>query len=1542
MRRRTTARRRLRRRVLGALVLAAGALGVVPLLTSSGPATSSAAAQQGGGLLTPQTDASVPARDVTMIGASPAEAPGETWGVGVRDGASAIVRYTTAGGWSLAGEPLDSTGRPLAGFELDRVEGFRLPFPSPLAGQMTADGSGVLAGTAPQTGGTGTRQVLLVRAPGGAFTEAPALPEGTLKEGESLFGLNLAPAIAALEEAGGGAGVLVAPVDEGGGAVGAVLHWDGHSWTREPIEIPAKSSKEFQVLAIGASSPQNAWLIARLSSEYAPGSVALFRRHVGSGAEATTWRPVTPRAGGEAGEPLSVPVEEGHLHKPFVIPSGYQSQILTVTSEGVWIDGVRRDAQASTTVYFKPEGETAGSVLGAWCKLPAGAPASAPPCQYELPEALPTADARSFAWADPSASGGFGERVITGFPEGVSLSLEGSAFTSVLALGGSPAPADVGGTFGAAFASPREGWLGQETLPVHLTTAPAPSRLAPWPVAFHGALLAVAPEPGAPVGALASEALAVGDAGEIARYKPGEGWLPESLLGPGGQRETPRLRAVAWPTRARAYAVGDPTAEKLNQMWLWRAETGLWEQDPAQPANFRGNLLGVAFDPSNPARGYVVGQGGVLLRYGKTWTQEPEAAIPPPARGANFTSIAFAGSEAIVAYRKLPDPSRDRYEGGVIVNDGSGWQIDQAAAAALGANVPWAVAGLPDGGAALVASSLSEGTQIYEREGSGAPWRASAIPFPAAAGTPGAITLFREGGALRAITSGTEPDTYVVESESTPALGQPPTLDQPYPVGSDAEHGVMRQTASGWSDEEHELSDVKEPPGGYTHYDTVYQPDPVAAVLVDPSGGQGWAIGGAVEPEHRLLDTADVYRYPAEPGAAPVGVGSASIRTQPGAALFAIGGGAQCAAPCATLAKARIGPDVWLEHAMRVAGEVQGMRAFLYSGPRVTTGETAGPATRSVPYTQELGRYAEILRANPIAYPAASPTDLDASAADGGNEATFEEDFGELPFGASLCATPGCQSSYYSFLSKGVGGSVFVIVLDDTGPVSAEQREWLERELASARKASTPAIVVGNADLNTEIAANQAAASEVAQVLVCGQASKPCAKAENGASAYFFDSPEQNVKLLLHSGGGASIPSFGSGTLGYVNYQAEERGGFIGASGFMIAQVNVAKREPTNKAPVSVELIPNVGELAMEAQAGTLLRRSHQGLFVGLARRPRAGNRAANKQTQPETDPYIPVPSLCIGAACSDGLFPEAVFTSSHPKIGGFVEANLVADQSGHEVLQNAKGEPIPDEPRNAQGVLNSGDQFSENANGEPINERGEVIHPPYVGLFCAYNAGTTDVTISAGGLSYTLPVTVQAGSVRQPCGTVPAENARVSSKAAAPVPPPAPAPAPAGPAPASSPPPLVPVPPPPAPLPTSAPPPSRPAPPAAPPAPFFVAGLAPVAAAAIVPPPLPPAANPTPPSGTSAVTSPVEAAQKEEEEEEATESVSNQAVAYRAPEHEPSPAYLLGVVVLAAFAGASTRRRARGGRRDLPIAPATISTMRAQRRAAARRGRHL
>jgi hypothetical protein len=210
---------------------------------------------------TAQTDDSVPANSVMMIGASAEEAgaPGadETWGIGAEGSSQedrVLVRYTAQQGWVR--------GPALPG-------GFKLAPDQLLAARITAHGTGAMLGT------IGQRKVVLTRAPGGAFVAtSPVTVEGEEAEGggalesslltqeEALFTSSRAPLLAALDEPGGGAGALVVPVSTGKAEVeGRVLHWNGSVWTSEPIEIPAASASSFRVLALGASSPQNAWLL---------------------------------------------------------------------------------------------------------------------------------------------------------------------------------------------------------------------------------------------------------------------------------------------------------------------------------------------------------------------------------------------------------------------------------------------------------------------------------------------------------------------------------------------------------------------------------------------------------------------------------------------------------------------------------------------------------------------------------------------------------------------------------------------------------------------------------------------------------------------------------------------------------------------------------------------------------------------------------------------------------------------------------------------------------------------------------------------------------------------------------------------------------------------------------------------------------------------------------------------------------------------------------------------------------------------------------
>ncbi|MDO8188663.1 hypothetical protein Q5424_17195 [Conexibacter sp. JD483] len=1517
-----------------------------------------------------------PATKITPFGAAPGEGPGSVWAygqplgqpvlvggallapLGGRQPAVVLLHAGSDGIWQVVGAPAAADGSVLPGFRLAAgVGGTRA-----LAAQMTSAGGGLLVGS--DEDGV---PMLLVRDPGGQFKAIPsptvmpddpdplaqdsdaptattattstattaattpaetippaattpttttattptattattattpttttattaAVPPGPatamLQTGERLYAPSEDRLPAAPLDENGRTGVLLAPAAPAGTGDSAVLHWDGSEWRREPIELPT-GVDDLRVVALASAGPGDSWLLA--SSARADGPLLLFRRDIS--AAIPRWVRVSDAASPLLSAPASVPAG-------VTIAPGERGQPLTATADGVWVDGtiaadgVRHDL----TLFVRASTGTDATAVASWCDATG---AGAALCTHPLGLDRTEPDYRSVAFA--AGDGGIGGRIVSGYGDGQLLRLEGTSFELVLGAGLSQ------GTTGAiAFSSSSDGWVGGGRALARVTATPVAENVEAWPVPFRRPLLAIAPEPGKPVGAADAGALAVGDGGQVARYAPGSGWRPEFLLDGNDTRATPTLRAVAWPTPDLAFAVGDDGA-----MWRWRSVTGLWEPDPGKPLNFKEHLMGVAFDPANPDRGYAVGKNGTLLRYEKSW----EADQPPAGlEQAQFSSLAFAGSQAIATYRVIDPTNPTRQVSGLVVNDGTGWRVDDQAAGMLAQaspNVPVVlrtVAGLPDGGA--VAAGIGADAVVIERDGPGQPWRYSAQPL-AQANDFAAVAAIREGDRVRAVVSvdstGQARGNTTYRLGDLPAApipdGAPPFLVEPDPLP--AIGFLLRETADGWRDEQHASFGLA--PG-----DGPLRPDATLAMALSTSGDSGWVVGGevgsvvssAVRGASEAIQTAGVMRYPAT-GQAPPGTDSAPVTAPSGdTATFAIGGGAQCASLCARLANTAPGPDRWLPTALQRAAGIAGVRAFLYTGGRLAPQATSASAAQR---SAELNRYAQLLGSAPSlpTFAAATAPDADASGSTASFRAAFTgfgAPFGTAAAAAGISSDPQLQSTdpartYYTFDSADAAGrgGVRVFVLDYSATtLGTEQLCWLARGLGRAAADQVPAIVVGSRPLTPGLNGIAADATAVSALLAAGVTPDACPDVTAGrASAYFFLLSGENRAEQL-TARGERIPAWGTGSLGYTALELTASFANFSASGFLLAVADFGPggySPSTNQVKISVRLIPNISELALDSTDGTLLQRSVPALFDALARRPRGGFKyAVPGETVP--DPYVSIPSRCVTGDCARFIRPEYQFVSSRRDIGDFVKQDP-ASTDPHAVLLGSNDKPIADSSS---------------------------------GLFCPFNRGTTTVSVRAGGLVYSQQVTVQQGSVRRPCGTVPLEDPPPPEEPEPAVPedPPEPTPddgpGPTTPAGGSFPidlPPPGPVPavrasptPPPTPKPTI-----PPFLPAAIIPPFLVQLPNNTFLPPVINPPAPPSARPSPPSGTSPVSGQVTqtaVAPEEKREEEVAVDMAHNMAAYEQPHRDLFPAYLAGIALLGAIAGVTIRRgRSRDG----------------------------
>ena len=210
------------------------------------------------------------------------------------------------------------------------------------------------------------------------------------------------------------------------------------------------------------------------------------------------------------------------------------------------------------------------------------------------------------------------------------------------------------------------------------------------------------------------------------RYAPGAGWTREFLLSSSGAVSKPLLRGVAWPEPGRAHAVGD-----LGAMWMWRAETGLWERDPAAPDRLRGQPDGRRLPAGRPAARLRGRQGGrrccATTRPGRRSRcptgfadRELHERSRSPARGRSSPPARTCSSMTAAAWRVDEDVRR----------------LFASCQAPSRGFVD--VAGLPDGGAVAAGPDF-----VIERDGPSAPWRFSTQPLLGV--TPVALAAFRVG-----------------------------------------------------------------------------------------------------------------------------------------------------------------------------------------------------------------------------------------------------------------------------------------------------------------------------------------------------------------------------------------------------------------------------------------------------------------------------------------------------------------------------------------------------------------------------------------------------------------------------------------------------------------------------------------------------------------------------------------------------------------------------------------------------------------------------
>ena len=303
-------------------------------------------------------------------------------------------------------------------------------------------------------------------------------------------------------------------------------------------------------------------------------------------------------------------------------------------SQGVWVDVAadrrrrRRSTRPSTTTSPR-------------ARSPAPGATSPRPPASAASRSAPICPPRGLA-ASPGRGGGpSGERTITGVGQGAMLSLEGSAFTRIALAGGQRRRRS-----GRRAQRPRRRLARGRGC--RCTSPATPSRRSCSPGRSPSAARSPRsrPSPARPVGALGSEALAVGDDGQVARYVPGRRLgtgIPAVGVGQAGDADPARGRLARSRSRLRGRRRRGDVALAAGDRAL-----GTGSRRAAQPGAGELHRDRLRSRPIRPAATRSASRGCCSATGASGRRNRCRRACPPE---ANFTSIAFAGDEALATYK---------------------------------------------------------------------------------------------------------------------------------------------------------------------------------------------------------------------------------------------------------------------------------------------------------------------------------------------------------------------------------------------------------------------------------------------------------------------------------------------------------------------------------------------------------------------------------------------------------------------------------------------------------------------------------------------------------------------------------------------------------------------------------------------------------------------------------------------------------------------------------------------------------------------------